>query len=64
MKNEKGFTLIEIIVSVAVGSIILGIVLSLLVTSFRLFDQSAQESQSKETNDNVISYISDILKDA
>ncbi|MDD6513178.1 type II secretion system protein [Sharpea azabuensis] len=64
MKNEKGFTLIEVIVSAAVGSIILGIVLSLLVTSFRLFNQEAKENQTKQTNDNVIEYISEVIDDA
>ena len=44
-RNEKGFTLIEIIVSTAIGVVVLGLVLSIILTSF---DRYLQYQKTKE----------------
>lgn len=64
MKDKNGFTLIEIVVSIATGSLILGLILSLILTSFQLFSDTASDDRKKTTNDNVIEYISEVIHDA
>ncbi len=64
MKDKNGFTLVEIVVSIATGSLILGLILSLILTSFQLFSDTASDDRKKQTNDNVIEYISEVIHDA
>ena len=56
MKNEKGFTLIEIIVSLAIGSIALFVAGSVLVNTFRLFGVYSDTTLRKRSLDNVVEY--------
>ena len=56
MKNEKGFTLIEIIVSLAIGSIALFVAGSVLVNTFRLFGVYSDTTLRKRSLDNVVEF--------
>ncbi len=64
MEDKNGFTLVEVVVSIATGSLILGLILSLILTSFQLFSDTASDDRKKTTNDNVIEYISEVIHDA
>lgn len=56
MKNEKGFTLIEIIVSLAIGSIALLVAGSVMVNSFKLFGVYSDTTLRKRSLDNVVEF--------
>ncbi len=56
-KDNQGFTLIEVIVSVAIGSIVLGVILSLILTSFTTFGTISTEKLKKNALDNIVDYV-------
>ena len=56
-KDNQGFTLIEVIVSVAIGSIVLGVILSLILTSFTTFGTISTEKLKKDALDNIVDYV-------
>lgn len=54
MKREKGFTLLELIISSAVGVVISGLLLVIMVNSTGLFyEQSSKVSQGVSVNDTL-----------
>ena len=62
--GNKGFTLIEVIVSIAIGSIVLGVVLSIIVTSFNIFGSLSTSYLKKKSLDNIMSYVREELLNA
>lgn len=56
LKND-GFTLVEIIVSIAIGSVVLGLILSIILTSFNLFGNVSRTDLRKSTLDNIQDYV-------
>lgn len=56
-RNEKGFTLIEIIVSTAIGIVVLGVVLSMILTAFDTFGTFSTTGLKKESLDNLVDYV-------
>lgn len=56
-RNEKGFTLIEIIVSTAIASIVIAVTLSMILTSFNLFGNLSTTKLKKDSLDNIESYV-------
>jgi prepilin-type N-terminal cleavage/methylation domain-containing protein len=61
LKND-GFTLVEIIVSIAIGSAVLAVVLSVIVTSFHYFADASDAAIKRKSLDSVVSYVrSEIL---
>lgn len=56
-RNEKGFTLIEIIVSTAIASIVIAVTLSMILTSFDLFGNLSTTKLKKDSLDNIESYV-------
>lgn len=57
MKNNKGFTLIEVIVSIAVGSISLVVIGSLLINSISLYMNVSYSDIDKRALDSIVSFI-------
>lgn len=60
-KNESGFTLVEVVVSTAVGLIVLGVILSLLLTSFDMYGSYAETNSRKLATDNIMDYIHETI---
>ena len=60
LRND-GFTLVEIIVSIAIGSVVLGLVLSIILTSFNYFGDVSDTGAKKNELDNIIDYVNDQL---
>lgn len=56
LRND-GFTLVEIIVSIAIGSVVLGLILSIILTSFNLFGNLSTTKLKKDSLDNIVSYV-------
>lgn len=63
-RNEKGFTLIEIIVSTAIGVVVLGLVLSIILTSFDTFGTFSTKKLKKEALDSIIDYVRDEVQNS
>ncbi len=63
-RNEKGFTLIEIIVSTAIGVVVLGVVLSMILTAFDTFGTFSTTGLKKESLDNLVEYVRDEVMNA
>ena len=55
--NKKGFTLVEIIVSIALASIILMLVGTIIVTSSGLLTNSSKRDSDKRIVDSIIEYV-------
>lgn len=62
--GNKGFTLIEVIVSIAIGSVVLGVVLSIIVTSFNIFGNLSTSYLKKKSLDNIMNYVREELLNA
>lgn len=63
-RNEKGFTLIEIIVSTAIGVVVLGLVLSIILTSFDTFGTFSTKKLKKEALDSIVEYVRDEIQNS
>ena len=63
-RNEKGFTLIEIIVSTAIRVVVLGLVLSIILTSFDTFGTFSTKKLKKEALDSIIDYVRDEVQNS
>ena len=61
IKNRKGFTLVEVIVSMLIVSIILTFATSFFFTGEKMFANSIKGNTSKLIGDNVLEFISDKL---
>ena len=61
-KNNKGMTLVEIVVVLLIASIAMTITGGILVNSLGYFNQSTQNSLDKQTLDGVLEYISGEIK--
>ena len=59
MKNNKGMTLVELVVALAVTSIILASVGSILFLSFKVFNDVNQSNEDKLIGDTVYEFIVD-----
>lgn len=59
MKKNNGFTLIEIIVSIAIGSIVLLIIGTLLVQSIQFFSNVSHNDVDKRLVDSIVTFIRD-----
>lgn len=61
LRND-GFTLVEIIVSIAIGSVVLAVVLSIIMTSFNYFGNASDAALKRRSLDSLVSYVrSEIL---
>ena len=56
-RNEDGFTLVEIIVSTAIGMVVLAVALSMILTSFDTFGTFSTTGLKKESLDNLVDYV-------
>ena len=56
LKND-GFTLVEIIVSIAIGTVVLGLVLSMITTAFSNFGTASNTNLKKSSLDGIVSYV-------
>ena len=56
--NNKGMTLVEIVVVLLIASIIMTITGGILVNSLGYFDKTTQNSLDKQTVDGVLDFIS------
>lgn len=63
-KNNDGFTLIEMIVSIAIGVMVIGLAGSIIVSSFRLYGDLSDSGLRKEALDDIVDYVDDELKNA
>lgn len=63
-RNEDGFTLIEIIVSIAIGVVVLGLVLSIILTSFDTFGTFSTKKLKKEALDSIVEYVRDEIQNS
>lgn len=61
MRNKKGFTLIEIIVSIMIASIGMVIATTLILNSMGYFDKTAAADYDKQALDSVKNYVQDEL---
>lgn len=61
-RNKKGFTLVEVIVSLLVVSIILAFATSFFFVGEKLFSNSTKGNTRKMVGDNVLNFVSDRLK--
>ena len=61
-KNKKGFSLVEIIVSLLVISIILGFATSFIFTGENLFRNTVQSDTEKSIGDNTLSYMVESIR--
>lgn len=57
MKNKNGFTLVEIIISIAIGSIVLMIAGSMLVSSFKFLFSTTDTDLDKRAVDSLIDIV-------
>jgi len=62
LKSTKGFTMVEMVVSMLIVSIILVFATSFLFTGQNLFDNTIKGNSSKLIGDNVINFVSERLK--
>ncbi len=62
LKSKKGFTLVEVIVSLLIVSIILAFATSFFFVGQKLFSNSIKNSNNKIVGDNVLSFLSEKLK--
>lgn len=63
-KNNHGFTLIEVIVSIAIGSVVLGAILSVILTSFTTFGTFSTQKLKKDALDNIVDYVRDEIQNS
>ena len=56
LRND-GFTLVEIIVSIAIGTVVLGLVLSMITTAFSNFGSASNTNLKKSSLDGIVSYV-------
>lgn len=63
-RNEDGFTLVEIIVSIAIGVVVLGLVLSIILTSFDTFGTFSTKKLKKEALDSIVEYVRDEIQNS
>lgn len=61
MRDNKGFTLVELIVTLAITAIVLAIAGGILLTSFQLFSANSSANEAKLIGDTVSRYVSDQL---
>ena len=59
--NNKGMTLVEIVVVLLIASIIMTITGGILVNSLGYFDKTTQNSLDKQTVDGVLDFISKMI---
>lgn len=63
-KDNQGFTLIEVIVSIAIGSIALGAILSVILTGFTTFGTFSTQKLKKDALDNIVDYVRDEIQNS
>lgn len=56
LRND-GFTLVEVIVSIAIGTVVLGLVLSMITTAFSNFGTASNTNLKKSSLDGIVSYV-------
>lgn len=57
--NTKGFTLVELIVTLLISVILLAVAGTILLSSFQLFSKSASDNEAKLIGDSVMQFLSD-----
>ena len=62
MKNYKGFTLIEVVVSLLITSLILAFAAALFFAGERMTENAVRKNQAKLVGDNVLEYLSDRIE--
>ena len=62
MKNNKGFTLIEVVVSLLITSLILAFVAALFFAGEKMTENAVRKNQAKLVGDNVLEYLSDRIE--
>lgn len=62
--KDDGFTLIEIIVSIAIGTVVLGLVLSIILTSFNTFGDASDTGMKKDQLNKIVDFVNDQVKNA
>lgn len=60
--KDDGFTLVEIIVSIAIGTVALTLVLSVIITSFNTFGDVSNSGLNKESLNRIVDYVNDQIK--
>ena len=63
LRND-GFTLVEIIVSIAIGSVVLGLVLSIILTAFNTYGTFSTKKLKKEALDNIVNYVREEIQNS
>lgn len=63
LRND-GFTLVEIIISIAIGSVVLGLILSIILTSFNTFGTFSTKKLKKDALDNIVEYVRDEIQNS
>lgn len=56
-KNHKGFTLVEIIVSIAIFTAVLAVLGSIMVAGFKYFYETSNTDLNKQATDELMSYV-------
>ena len=64
IKNNKGMTLVEVIISVAIVSIVIGVIFSFMVTGSKIFTSSSSEIKMQQDAQLVLSNIENRILDA
>ena len=62
MKNNKGFTLIEVLVSLLITSLILAFAAALFFAGEKMTENAVRKNQAKLVGDNVLEYLSDRIE--
>lgn len=62
MKNYKGFTLIEVVVSLLITSLILAFAAAFFFAGERMTENAVRKNQAKLVGDNVLEYLSDRIE--
>jgi prepilin-type N-terminal cleavage/methylation domain-containing protein len=61
MSSKKGFTLVELIVSILIAAIVIGVASSFLIFGTNILNQSTERSNEQVSATSVAEKISDIL---
>lgn len=64
LKNNKGMSLVELIISVAIVSIVIGVIFSFMVTGSRIFTASSSEINMQQDSQLVLNNIENRVLDA
>lgn len=61
LKNNKGFTLVELLVTLAISSVILGLVVSFFIMNIKNFDRSEHQLDLQYESQFAMNYITDLI---